>query len=429
MIQFDRSNLKGFIEQKDLDNILPQIKRAHDDLEHKTGKGKDFVGWVHLPSQIKDSFLRELGSLKKDVQKRSDCLISIGIGGSYLGIRATLEALGQSCISKEKGKLPLFYAGHNMSVDSLHGLLEGLKKKKVSVVVISKSGTTTEPALAFRIVKQFLSKKYKQAELKKRIICVTDEKKGALRKIADKYGYKSFVIPDDVGGRFSIFTPVGLVPLALAGVDVKSFVAGARQAQAEYSVMDLSKNLAYQYGAIRYLLYSQGKKIEVLSSFYDNMAYVAEWWKQLFGESEGKEGKGIFPASLNLTADLHSMGQWMQQGERTIFETFLMVDKPKRAIKIPSDKGDLDGFNFVAGQDLDFINKQAYKATAAAHLEGGVPNMTLTIGQADAFHLGALFYFFERAVGICGYLMGVNPFDQPGVEAYKSKMFQLLGKK
>ena len=237
------------------------------------------------------------------------------------------------------------------------------------------------------------------------------------------------MIPDDVGGRFSVLTPVGLVPLALAGVDIKSLVEGARQGEKEYSQTDLSKNIAWQYAGARYLLYKQGKKIEALSSFYDNMAYVAEWWKQLYGESEGKDGRGIFPVSLNLTADLHSMGQMMQQGERTLFETFLMIDEPKKKIKIPSDKEDLDGFNFVAGKDLDFVNKQAYKATAAAHFEGGVPNMTLTICKADPFHLGQLFYFFERAVGVSGYLLGVNPFDQPGVEAYKSKMFQLLGKK
>src|SRR3989338_880020 len=423
MISLDSSNLKGFVEQKNLENILLQIKKAHEDLEKKTGKGNAYLGWADLPGRIKDSFLQELAALAKSVQKNSDCLISIGIGGAYFGIRATLEYLHL------EAKLPVYYVGNNMDPDYLVNLLNSVKNKRITIVVISKSGTTTEPALGFRSVKQLLSKKYKAAELKKRIICVTDEKKGALRKIADKHGYKSFVIPDDVGGRFSILTPVGLVPLALAGVDIKSLVEGARQGQKEYSQMDLSKNIAYQYAAIRYLLHKQGKKIDVLASFTDNLASVGEWWKQLFGESEGKEGKGIFPASLNLTADLHSMGQLMQQGERNIFETFLMVDEPKNKIKIPADKDNLDGFNFVAGKDLDFVNKQAYKATAMAHFEGGVPNMTLTICQADCFHLGQLYYFFERAAAISGYLLGVNPFDQPGVEAYKSKMFQLLGKK
>src|SRR3989338_3222181 len=306
MISLDRSNLKGFVEQKNLENILLQIKKAHEDLEKKTGKGNAYLGWADLPGRIKDSFLQELAALAKSVKKNSDCLISIGIGGSYLGIRATLEYL------HKETKLPVYYVGNNMDPDYLTNLLESINDKRISVVVISKSGTTTEPALAFRIVKQFLSKKYKEAELKKRIICVTDGRKGALRQIADKYGYKSFVIPDDVGGRFSVLTPVGLVPLALAGVDIKSLVEGARQGEKEYSQTDLSKNIAWQYAGIRYLLYKQGKKIEVLSSFYDNMAYVAEWWKQLYGESEGKDGRGIFPVSLNLTADLHSMGQLMQ---------------------------------------------------------------------------------------------------------------------
>ncbi len=423
MIKFDRSNLKGFVSQSDLEKILPQIKKAHEDLENKTGKGSDYLGWVRLPSSIKDSFLQELSALAKQVQKNSDCLISIGIGGSYLGIRAALEYL------HKESTLPVHYVGNNMDPDYLANLLNAVKDKRVSAVVISKSGTTTEPALGFRIVKQFLSKKYKEAELKERIICITDEKKGALRKIADKNGYKSFVIPDDVGGRFSVLTPVGLVPLALAGVDIKSLVEGARKGEEEYGKADLNTNTAWQYAGSRYLLYKQGKEIEVLSSFYDNMVYVAEWWKQLFGESEGKEGKGIFPASLNLTADLHSMGQLMQQGKRNIFETFLMLDEPKNKITVPPDKEDLDGFNYVAGKDLDFVNKQAYKATAMAHFEGGVPNMTISLCKADPFHLGHLFYFFERSVAISGYLLGVNPFDQPGVEAYKSKMFALLGKK
>ncbi|MBF0479958.1 MAG: glucose-6-phosphate isomerase [Candidatus Omnitrophica bacterium] len=419
----NRSNLKGFIDPKDMENIVPLVQKAHKDLHNKTGKGSDYVGWVNLPSSIKPAFIDELEDLGKKVQENSDCVISIGIGGSYLGIRASIEFL------RDAAKIPVYYVGQNICPDYLASILDQVKDKRVTVVVISKSGTTTEPAVAFRIVKKFMLEKYGNEQLKDRIICVTDEKKGALRKIADKSGYRAFVIPDDVGGRFSILTPVGLVPLAVAGVDVRKFVAGAQAGEKEYSVKDFEKNAAYQYAAARFILSQQGKVIEVLSSFYDNMAFVCEWWKQLFGESEGKDGKGIFPASMIFSTDLHSMGQLMQDGMRNIFETFVMIEKSKRSILIPEDAENLDDFNFVAGKELDFVNKKAYQATSAAHFEGGVPNMTITIDTADAYHLGLLYYFFEKAVGISGYLSGVNPFDQPGVEAYKKKMFTLLGRK
>jgi len=422
-IILNTDHLKGAVEDNALQNILPAIKKAHDALAAKSGAGSEFIGWLDLPERIPDAFLQELSGLAKEVQSNSDAIISIGIGGSYLGIRAALEFL------RTRGKVPVYYAGHHMSADHLHDLLEELKDKRLTVVVISKSGTTTEPALAFRIVKKLMESKYKAAELKQRIICVTDEKKGALRQVADKAGYRTFVIPDDVGGRFSVLTPVGLMPLAIAGVDIKSLVEGARKAQKEYAVADLKTNTAYRYAAFRYLLHTKGKSIEVFSSFYPSMLYLAEWWKQLFGESEGKNHKGLFPASMIFSTDLHSMGQWMQDGVRNVFETFLMVDRPQHKVSIPSEKDDLDKFNFVAGKDLDFVNKQAYHATASAHLEGGVPNMTITVAQADELHLGQLFYFFEKAVAISGYLLGVNPFDQPGVEAYKKKMFGLLGRK
>ncbi len=421
-LTLDKTYLKGFIDDKNYEEISPSLKQAHQDLQNKKGRGAEFTGWLDLPSKIENSFLKELNGLGQEVRKNSQAVVSIGIGGSYLGIRATLEFL------RNPKHLPLYYAGHNMSVDYTRALLETLKNKKITVVVISKSGTTTEPALAFRILKQFLGKKYSAKELKKRIICVTDAKNGALRQIAEREGYRSYVIPDDVGGRFSILTPVGLVPLALAGVDIKKLVEGARAGQSEYGQEDFNANLAYQYAAARYLLYKKGKQIEVLSSFYDNFYYVMEWWKQLFGESEGKEGKGIFPASLTLSTDLHSMGQWMQEAGRNVLETFLTVEKPRHSIKIPREKEDLDKFNFVAGKDLDFVNKQAFAATAAAHFEGGVPNMTISLPQANEFYLGQLYYFFEKAVAVSGYLLGVNPFDQPGVEAYKKKMFELLGK-
>ncbi len=421
MITLNTDYLKGFVNPQEINDILPSVRLAHDALHSGKGLGAEFTGWLDLPSRIPDALIKEISLLASEVHQNSDCIVSIGIGGSYLGIRATVDFLGG-------GKLPVYYAGHNISSDYLHQLLVTLKDKRITVVVISKSGTTTEPAIAFRVIKKLLESKYQGEELKKRIICVTDEKKGALRKIADSQGYRSFIIPDDVGGRYSILTPVGLVPLALAGVDIQSLVDGARKAQAEYAVCDLDKNTCYRYAALRNILYAKGKKIEMLSSFYPEVFYVAEWFKQLFGESEGKQGKGIFPASLNMSTDLHSMGQWMQDAERTVFETFLQIDKPQHDVIVPTDAEDLDGFNYVAGKGFDFVNKKAYEATSAAHFEGGVPNMTITLCKADTMHLGHLYYFFEKACGISGYILGVNPFDQPGVEAYKKKMFALLGK-
>lgn len=414
--------LKGFVSTQEVDALSSKISQAHKDLHDKTGAGNDFLGWVDLPSNTSDDLVMELEVLAKEVQGHSDCLVCIGIGGSYLGIRSTVEFLGGS------GKMPLYYAGHHMSADDLARVCKKIQNKDVTVVVISKSGTTTEPAIAFRVINQIMQEKYGPEQLKKRIICVTDQKKGALRQIADAKGYRSFIIPDDVGGRFSVLTPVGLVPLALAGVDIKAFVEGFRSGQIEYGVDDLAKNPAYQYAANRFALYNKGKVIEMFASFYPNLLYVAEWWKQLFGESEGKDGKGIFPASTILSTDLHSMGQLMQDGMRNIFETFVEVKSVKSSIIVPSSDEDLDQFNCVAGKELDWVNKQAQKATQEAHFEGGVPNMTLSLDQADAFHIGLLYYFYEKAVGISGYLLEVNPFDQPGVEAYKKKMFALLGK-
>ena len=421
MISLNTDYLKGFVSADDLEGILPSVRLAHDNLHKAQGPGAEFTGWLNLPSCIPDALIKDISSLANEVHKNSDCIVSIGIGGSYLGIRATLEFLGG-------GKLPVYYAGHTISSDYLHQLLVSLQDKRITVVVISKSGTTTEPAIAFRVIKKLLESKYQGEELKKRIICVTDDKKGALRKIASGQGYRSFIIPDDVGGRFSILTPVGLVPLALAGVDIQGLVDGARAAQKEYAVCDLDKNTCYRYAASRNILYAKGKKIEALSSFYPNVFYVAEWFKQLFGESEGKQGKGIFPASLIMSTDLHSMGQWMQEAERTVFETFLQINRPHHDVIIPKTKEDLDGFNYIAGKSFDFVNKKAYEAASAAHFEGGVPNMTITLCKADTMHLGHLYYFFEKACGISGYILGVNPFDQPGVEAYKKKMLALLKK-
>lgn len=422
-IKFDKTNLKGFVEDKDFAELLPEVKKAHEQLEGKTGKGSEFMGWINLPERIKDSFLDDIEALGREVRENSDCLVSIGIGGSYIGIRASLEFL----IADQK--LPVYFAGNNLSSGYLYHLLQEIKDKRITVIVISKSGTTTEPALAFRIIKKFMKDKYAPEELKKRIICITDKEKGALRQVCEAEGYRSFAISTDVGGRFSVLTSAGLVPLAIAGIDVKALVHGARKAQAHCSNMDLEANIAYQYAAARYLLYKKGRIIEVLSTFYQRLAFVDEWWKQLFGESEGKDGKGIFPTSLSFTTDLHSMGQFLQEGERNMFETFLLVEDSGQELLIPSSEKDLDNFNCVAGKDLDYVNKQAYKATAMAHYEGDVPNMTITIPTFNANTLGQLYYFFEKAVAIMGYLLGVNPFNQPGVEAYKTKMFELLGRK
>jgi glucose-6-phosphate isomerase len=422
-ISLNTDYLKGFVSEDELTKLMPAVMKAHEQLHQKSGAGNDFVGWVDLPSKTPDTLVSELGMLGRCVKDHAQAVISIGIGGSYLGIRSTLEFLGTGSL------LPVHYAGHNMSSVDLSRVLKVIEEKDVAVVVISKSGTTTEPALAFRIIDEAMRKKYTADQLKDRVICVTDANKGALRQIAKKSGYRCYDIPDDVGGRFSVLTPVGLVPLALAGVDIKAFVDGFRNGEKEYSMPAMSWNMANRYAAIRNILYKKGKVIEMLASFYPNVQYVAEWWKQLFGESEGKGGQGIFPASTILSTDLHSMGQLMQDGMRNIFETFIMINEPGVELTVPRQAEDVDKFNCVAGMDLDWVNKQAHKATAEAHFEGKVPNMTITVDKADAFHIGKLYYFFEKAVGISGYIQGVNPFDQPGVEAYKKKMFALLGKK
>lgn len=421
-ITLNANLLKDCVSTDEIKKLSSPIEKAHHDLHHKSGAGNDFLGWVDLPSRTEDFLIRDLENLANEVKEYSEAVISIGIGGSYLGILSTIEFLGGP------SKLPIYYAGHNMSSTALSKIVELINTKDVSVVVISKSGATTEPALAFRIINQAMQAKYDAAEMKRRIICVTDAKKGALRQIADAKGYRSYIIPDDVGGRFSVLTPVGLVPLAMAGVDIGGFINGFRAGEKEYANPNVEENAAYYYAAARNVLYNKGKVIEMFASFYPNMQYVAEWWKQLYGESEGKEGKGIFPASTILSTDLHSMGQLMQEGMRNIFETFVMIEQMPQTVLIPPSEDDLDEFNCVANKDIDWVNKQAYQATAEAHYEGGVPNMTITLGQADAHHIGQLYYFYEKAVGISGYLLGVNPFDQPGVEAYKKKMFNRLGK-
>ena len=388
---------------------------------------------MNLPSDITKKSIKEINKTAELLRKKSDVIVVVGIGGSYLGARAVIDALSHSFRSllNKKKKFPLVvYAGQNLGEDYLSNLLEVLNKNDYSVIVISKSGTTTEPAIAFRILKKHLIKKYGKKEAKKRIVAITDKSKGALKKLSGSEGYKTFVIPDDVGGRYSVLTPVGLLPVSAAGLDINELIRGAKEMQefidTEYSIVN---NPAMLYAAVRNALYRKGKVIEILASYTPTLNYFIEWWKQLYGESEGKNGKGVFPAGVNLTTDLHSMGQWIQDGTRNIFETVLWVENSSDKLTVPSDENNLDDLNYIAGKRLNEINQKAMLGTAMAHVDGGVPNIFISVPKLNEYYLGQLIYFFERACGISGYLLGVNPFDQPGVEAYKKKMFALLGKK
>lgn len=422
-IRLDTEYLKGFVSGKDLDAIFSEVKRAHELLEKKSGPGKNFLGWMDLPEKATEGLLKAIEECAGKMKSNSDVIIVIGIGGSYLGARAAIEMLAPGL----RGRKVLF-AGHNLCGDYLEELLNVIKSGDIGVNVISKSGTTTEPAVAFRVIEASLREKYSAQELKDRIIFTTDREKGALKAMADAGGYKTFVIPEDVGGRFSVLSPVGLLPVACAGINIRDFIAGARKGRDQSVDCNLDKNVSYKYAALRNILYRKGKVIEVLSNFNSRLHYVAEWWKQLFAESEGKDKKGIFPASCDFTTDLHSMGQWLQDGNRNVFETFLIEEEDGSGCPIPEKKEDLDNLNYLSGREVSFVNKQAYKATAAAHFEGGVPNSTVFFPEKSAFCLGELFYLFEKAVAISGYILGVNPFDQPGVDSYKNKMFKLLGK-
>ncbi|MCL5772857.1 MAG: glucose-6-phosphate isomerase [Firmicutes bacterium] len=403
-------------------------KRAYEaerKVKEKTGFGSEFLGWVNLPSVMLSTELSSILEAAKEIRENCDTFIVIGIGGSYLGARAAIEALSSMT---DAGKSPsILYAGNNMSSDNLCELIDCIKEKNVYVNVISKSGTTTEPAIAFRFIRDFMVKKYGK-ESSKRIIATTDKSRGALKEMADNEGYRTFVIPDDVGGRFSVLTAVGLLPIAVAGIDIKSMLEGARDMSKVLEEDDLRKNSAHMYAALRNILYEKGKYVEILANFNPKLHYFSEWWKQLYGESEGKNGQGIYPAAVDFTTDLHSMGQWIQSGRRIIFETFIDIETPSKDLEIPSDSKNLDGLNYIAGKTVDYVNHKAKEGVAMAHASGGVPNMTVSIPRLDAYHLGELFYFFEKAVAVSGYLLGVNPFDQPGVEAYKSNMFKLLGK-
>ena len=410
-----------------------QIVVAHKMLHEKTGAGNDFLGWVDLPVDYdKDEFARIQKAAEK-IQGDSDVLIVIGIGGSYLGARACIDALSHTfynALSKEQRKTPeIYYVGNNISGTYLKDLLDVCEGKEVSVNVISKSGTTTEPAIAFRVFKQFMEEKYGKEEAKNRIFATTDKARGALLTLAKEEGYETFTIPDDVGGRFSVLTAVGLLPIAAAGINIEELMQGAADARAEYSNENVEENACYQYAAVRNALLRKGKTTEIVVNYEPCLQYFGEWWKQLYGESEGKDGKGLYPSSVNFSTDLHSLGQYIQDGQRILFETVINVEHPRKDVELKEEASDLDGLNYLAGKTMDFVNKQAFQGTILAHVDGGVPNVVINLPAINAYHMGQLIYFFEKACGISGYLLGVNPFDQPGVEEYKKNMFALLGKK
>lgn len=430
-IKLDISKVYDFVNESEIAGMIEYVQNANKSLEEKTGKGSDFLGWINLPSSITDDQLKDIENTALNLQNKIDVLVVIGIGGSYLGTKAVAEAMTGNFVSLtgNTNKPTIVFAGQNLGEDYLTELIELLDNKKYGIVVISKSGTTTEPAIAFRILKNHLEQKVGKELAKELIVAVTDEKKGALRTLANQSGYKTFVIPDDVGGRYSVLTPVGLVPLAIGGFNIRDLVNGARDMESKcISTTPFTENPAARYAATRIALYRSGKKIEILANYESKLHYVAEWWKQLYGESEGKDGVGIYPSSVDLTTDLHSMGQYIQEGERTLFETVLSIEKPYSTLTIPEDKENLDGLNFLAGKRIDFVNKMAELGTQLAHVDGGVPNMRIILPELSEYYLGQLMYFFEKACGIGGYLMDINPFNQPGVEAYKKNMFALLDK-
>lgn len=431
-VTFDYSKALPFVGQHEIDYLADAVRLAHDQLHAGTGAGSDFLGWINLPVDYDKEEFARIQAAAARIRENSDALVVIGIGGSYLGARAAIEMLSHSFYNmlpagKRQGPQVLF-AGNNISSTYVAHLLELLEGKDWSINVISKSGTTTEPAIAFRIFREKLEQKYGKEEARKRIYATTDRAKGALKKLADAEGYETFVIPDDVGGRYSVLTAVGLLPIAVAGIDIEAMMRGAEDASREYANPDLRENGAYQYAAIRNALYRKGKTTEILVNYEPNLHYFSEWWKQLYGESEGKDNKGIYPASVDFSTDLHSMGQFIQEGSRNLFETVIQVAEVPEHITIGSDPDDLDGLNFLAGKTMDFVNKKAFEGTLLAHTDGGVPNLVVTIRDMTPYTFGWLVYFFEKACGVSGYLLGVNPFDQPGVEAYKKNMFALLGK-
>ena len=429
MVTIDLTGCDSFIAKEQYDEYMDKALHAKRILEEGHGAGHDFLGWQNLPSSISASDINEyLGVVDRWLEREIDLVVVIGIGGSYLGAKAAIEALSHSFANHLAGHGPkVVFAGENLSEDYTAELLDLIHMRNPACVVISKSGTTTEPAVAFRLVKNYLEQTYGKEEARERIVAITDKARGALKSLSNQEGYKTFVIEDNIGGRFSVLTPVGLVPIALAGFDIEEMVRGAQDAEKALTEANID-NPAVRYAAMRNLLYDNGKKIELFASFHPKLQYLGEWLKQLFGESEGKDGKGIFPASVIFTTDLHSMGQYIQEGERILFETVITVDNAQREVTIPEDPQNLDGLNYLAGKRVEHCNRMAQLGTKLAHIDGGVPNLEIHIDKLDEYHLGQIFYFFEKVCGISAYQLGVNPFNQPGVEAYKKNMFKLLEK-
>jgi len=431
-VRFDYSKALTFFGEHEITYLRDAVKVAHHSIHEKTGAGSDFLGWVDLPSEYdKEEFSRIQKSAEK-IKSDSDILLVIGIGGSYLGAKAAIDWLNHSfynSLSKEQRKTPqIVFVGNNISSTYMKDLMDLLEGKDYSINVISKSGTTTEPALAFRIFRKMLIEKYGKEEARGRIFATTDKARGALKTLATEEGYESFVIPDDVGGRYSVLTAVGLLPIAVSGANIEEMMKGAQAASVDFSKSELEENAAYQYAAVRNALYNKGKTIEMLINYEPGLQYFSEWWKQLFGESEGKDQKGIYPSSANFSTDLHSLGQYVQEGRRDLFETVINIEKSRHELIVEAEDNDLDGLNYLAGKSVDFVNEKAFEGTMLAHTDGGVPNLIVHVPEMDEYSFGYLVYFFEKACAMSGYLLGVNPFDQPGVEAYKVNMFALLGK-
>ncbi len=421
--------LSDFIQSDEYAAIAPQVQLAHEQLHNKTGMGNDFTGWVELPTDYDHEEFARIKKAAAKIISDSDVFIVIGIGGSYLGARAAIEFLKSPMYNEMSKKTPsVYFIGNSISSTALSNLLDVCDGKDVSINMISKSGTTTEPAIAFRVLRDYLEKKYGKEGARSRIYCTTDRAKGTLKALADREGYETFVVPDDVGGRYSVLTAVGLLPIAVTGADIDALMQGAAKAQEELKDPDLDRNPSYRYAAIRNILYRKGKEIEMLVSYEPSFTMMNEWWKQLFGESEGKNNRGIFPASAVFSTDLHSMGQYIQQGRRSLFETVVLIDKAQKEIYITEEPENVDGLNFLKDRPMSYINQKAFEGTVLAHTDGGVPNIVLHVPEANEFELGYLIYFFEKACAISGYLLGVNPFNQPGVESYKKNMFALLGK-